>query len=117
MNIKEFEKVVLETIESIPEKFQKKLKNISVVIEETDGESFFEKEHGSTLLGLYQGLPLTMRAGKRNLIPDKITIYKGHLEKISINDTELKKNIRRVVLHEIGHFFGLDEDKLKDLGY
>lgn len=117
MDIKEFEKVVLETIESIPEKFQKKLKNISVVIEENDEDSVFEKEHGATLLGLYQGLPLTMRAGKRRLIPDKITIYKEPLEKISRNDTELKKNIRRVVLHEIGHFFGLDEDRLNDLGY
>lgn len=119
MERKEFEEVVIKTLESLPEKFKDRLKNIDILVEE-DATTHLENEnqhYKKITLGLYQGLPITKRAGKRKFFPDKITIYKKSLESVSRSKKELEKNIKRVVLHEIGHYFGLDDKKLRDLGY
>ena len=120
MEKEKFEEVVLNTLESLPDKFKNKIKNLSVVIEDEDiGPILEDKKEVQTkyTLGLYQGTPATLKAGRSNIFPDKITIYKKPLEEISRNDRELEKNIRRVILHELGHYFGLDEKKLRKLGY
>ena len=120
MEKEEFERIVIEAIETVPEKFKKKFKNISIVIEDKSMSHLPDNDKSpgqKVTLGLYQGLPLTRRAGRRSLFPDKITIYKKSLETISKNEKDLKKNIKRVVLHELGHYFGLDEKKLRSLGY
>jgi predicted Zn-dependent protease with MMP-like domain len=115
-----FEEVVLNTLENLPRKFKEKIKNLGIVIEERDIRSVLkDKKDVRTeyTLGLYQGVPATLRAGRTNILPDKITIYKKSLEEISSNEKELERNIRKVILHELGHYFGLDEKKLKKLGY
>lgn len=115
-----FEKVVLNTLESLPDKFKGKIKNLGIVIEEGDiSTALKDKKRISAkyTLGLYEGVPNTLKAGRTNILPDKITIYKKSLEEISHNDEALEKNIRRVILHELGHYFGLDEKKLRKLGY
>lgn len=120
MEIKEFEEIVIKTIENLPDKFKNNLKNIDIVIEDGYNRPYTKiKNHSSRkiTLGLYQGLPITKRAGKRSMLPDKITIYKKSLEAISSSKKELRTNIRKVILHEIGHHFGLDDEKLKNLGY
>lgn len=119
MNKEEFEGIVLKTIENIPEKFKKKLENLSIIIEENE-VVYSQNQDGSDkrlTLGLYHGVPMTVRPGKRMMLPDKITIYKKSIEQISSSREEIEKNTRKVVLHELGHYFGLGEDRLGELGY
>jgi len=120
MEKEKFEEIVINTLENLPDKFKCKIKNLGIIIEEDSISPFIKDKketHTHYTLGLYQGLPDTQKAGRRNILPDKITIYKKSLEEISRNDEELEKNIRKVILHELGHYFGLDEKKLKKLGY
>ena len=70
------------------------------------------------LLGLYQGQPLTRRDSRYGMaFPDKITIYQLNVEAICRNDAEIREEVRRTVLHEIAHHFGIDDTRLHDLGY
>lgn len=120
MEIEDFENEIIKVLEGLPEKFRDKFENINFMIEENLLRHDMEDpEHGSAsyTLGLYQGLPMTMRFRKYSIFPDRITIFKKPLESISRNEEELKKNIKRVVLHEVGHYFGLSEKKLRELGY
>ncbi len=120
MKKEKFEEIVLDTLEKLPNRFKRKIKNLGIVIEEDSISPFIrnrKESHIQYTLGLYQGVPTVHRAGRKSIFPDKITIYKRSLEEISINDEELEKNIRKVLLHELGHYFGLDEKKLKELGY
>jgi predicted Zn-dependent protease with MMP-like domain len=119
MDKEEFEGIILKTVENIPEKFKKKLENLSIVVEENE-VVYSQSQNGSDkrlTLGLYHGVPITARPGKRIMFPDKITIYKKSIEQISTSMEEIEKNTRKVVLHELGHYFGLGEDKLSELGY
>lgn len=120
MDKDKFKQIILDTLEELPDKFKEKIKNLDIVIEESDIKPVLKNKKDtrtSYTLGLYQGLPATMRAGRTNIMPDKITIYKRAIEKVSSNDSKLEKNIKKVVLHELGHYFGLDEKKLRNLGY
>jgi predicted Zn-dependent protease with MMP-like domain len=107
MTDEEFENIIRETIKSLPEQFLSQLDNVEVVIEDYP-------PHNAPLLGLYRGVPKTGRYGYFAL-PDKITIYKEPLLRISRNEDEAKKNIRNTVLHEIGHHFGLSDQELYKL--
>jgi predicted Zn-dependent protease with MMP-like domain len=71
----------------------------------------------SLLLGLYHGIPLTHRGEHYNLVaPDKISIYQEHVEAICSDDDEVREQVRKTVLHELGHYFGIDDDRLHELG-
>jgi predicted Zn-dependent protease with MMP-like domain len=120
MDREEFEKIVISAIESVPEQFREKIENLDFVIDEhsiVKSESPSGQKSGKITLALYQGVPLTKRRGASPVFPDKITIYKKAIESVSRTDSETKKTIRRVVLHELGHYFGFGEKKLKELGY
>lgn len=120
MDREEFEKTVISAIESVPEEFRKKIYNLDFIIDEhniVSPEGRKSGKSGKITLALYQGVPLTKRAGARPVFPDKITIYKKAIESVSRSDSEVKKTIKRVVLHELGHYFGLGENKLRVLGY
>lgn len=115
----EFEELILKFISEIPEKFKEGMKNIDIVV---DYDNYSHKNNSrqkpqEITLGLYEGLPNTQRPGHYRNVPDLITIYKKSLDSISKNDIELAKNLKRVLLHEIGHYFGMDEKKLRELGY
>jgi len=115
-----FEEIITDTLRSIPDKFKDKIENLSIVIEDGDMDPALKNKidtRNRYTLGLYQGVPAILKTGRSNILPDKITIYKKTLEDVSRNDEELEKNIKRVILHELGHYFGLDENKLKKLGY
>jgi len=90
---------------------QESLSNVAIVVEG-------EPPPGRPLLGLYQGIPLTRRgSGYSGALPDKITIYRGPLERLYGADREsLRRQIRRVVLHEIAHHFGISDERLEELG-
>ncbi|MHB1252761.1 MAG: metallopeptidase family protein [Candidatus Humimicrobiaceae bacterium] len=115
----EFEELILKFISEIPEKFKEGMKNIDIIVDYDNysHKNDSEKKPGEVTLGLYQGLPNTERPGHYRNVPDIITIYKKSLESISKNDNELSDNLRKVLLHEIGHYYGIDEKKLRELGY
>jgi len=115
----EFEELILKFISEIPEKFKEGMKNIDIIVDYDNysHNNDSEKKPGEVTLGLYQGLPNTERPGHYRNVPDIITIYKKSLESISKNDNELSDNLKKVLLHEIGHYYGIDEKKLRELGY
>lgn len=119
ISIEEFEKEILKVLEDLPRKFKDKFENIDFLIEEEGISPLIGGKSGSPryTLGLYHGLPMTSKTHRGQLFPDRIIIYKRSIEAVSRDIKSLKRNIKRVVLHEIGHYFGISEKKLKDLGY
>ena len=110
MDEQEFEEVVAAAIDSLPPELGGAMSNVEVVVED-------EPPAGEPLLGLYQGIPLTLRSsGYAGVPPDKITIYRGPLERHFGHDQELlRRQIRHVVLHEIAHHFGISDERLVEL--
>ena len=101
----------LSRLDSLPPELGRAMSNVSIVFED-------EPPDGQPLLGLYQGVPLTRRtSGYAGALPDKITIFQGNLEAICRTDAEIREEVRKTVLHEIAHHFGIDDSRLHDLGY
>jgi predicted Zn-dependent protease with MMP-like domain len=111
-----FERLVARAIESLPEEFRDRLENIDVVVEDLPTREQVGKTRRrgrQTLLGLYEGTPLTNRTSHYGLVPpDKITIFQKPIEAICRNDTEITAEVERVVRHEIAHHFGIGDARL-----
>jgi predicted Zn-dependent protease with MMP-like domain len=107
----DFEREVEDALASLPRELRDVISNVEIVVEE-------EPPPGQPLLGLYQGIPLTQRgSGYAGVLPDKITVYQGPLERLYGADREgLRRQIRRVVLHEVAHHFGISDERLVELG-
>ena len=105
-----FEKQVRAALDSLPPHLAAALDNIAVVIED-------EHPDDPNLFGLYEGIPLPERGDMAGELPDRITIFRIPLEEEFPDPADLEREIRITVLHEIGHYFGLDEDRLAQLGY
>ncbi len=106
----DFERWVEEAVESLPDDLRATMSNVELVIED-------EPPAGKPLLGLYEGVPLTRRSSWYGAVPpDKISIYRGPLERHYGHDpVALHEQIRRVVLHEIAHHFGISDERLREL--
>jgi predicted Zn-dependent protease with MMP-like domain len=115
----EFEGLVAEAISSLPENFKEKMENIAIAIEDLPSqELLIEMKIKSpySLLGLYRGVPYPRRGiWYRNVLPDKIIIFKKPIEVRCRNREDIKESVRRVVIHEIGHYFGLNEADLRKI--
>lgn len=112
----EFEKIVNKAIESLPPVLRDRLDNVQVTIRESP-DRHQVAEHGSGLYGLYEGVPLTERTPDfAGAMPDRITIFKRSIERDFRDRDEMIKCIRETVIHEVGHFFGLDDEDLDRLG-
>lgn len=116
----EFERIVQETIEALPQEFRKEIdrRNIVIAIKEypdaADPPDFLR----GNVLGFYQGVPLKRRGRDGYALwPDRIVIYKSLVERFAADRADVRELLRRVVLHEIGHFFGLSDSELRRLGY
>src|SRR5215475_14366911 len=114
-----FDQLVAEALDGLPRRFRRRLRNIAVVVESEPSQALLEEmglwPHG-TLLGLYQGVPLTKRAfSYGNVLPDHITIYQKPLETMCRTRDEIKEAVKDTVKHEIGHYFGLDDERLEEL--
>jgi predicted Zn-dependent protease with MMP-like domain len=115
----EFEKLVLEALAKLPAEFQQHLHNLDVVVKwrpslverrEAGGDS------GDTLFGIYLGIPLTERGAYYNMaLPDKIVIYQQAHERLCSSREEMVEEVRKTVLHELGHYLGIDEERLEEL--
>jgi predicted Zn-dependent protease with MMP-like domain len=115
----EFEKLVSKALEELPKKFRDRLENIVVVVEEAPSQEIMRQlglKSPFGLLGLYQGVPLKHRGlHYGNILPDQIVIYQRPIEALARSQGELLIRIRRTVMHEIGHFFGLTESELREI--
>jgi predicted Zn-dependent protease with MMP-like domain len=106
----DFERSVQAALDSLPAELRDRISNVEIVVED-------EPPAGQPLLGLYQGIPLTRRtSGYTGALPDKITIYRGPLERLYGYDLELlDRQIRHVVLHEVAHHFGISDARLIEI--
>jgi predicted Zn-dependent protease with MMP-like domain len=111
-----FEKLVREAIAGLPRELRDRLENVAILIEDQPRSSPEESGDGGELLGLYHGVSRKDRGfWYGNTLPDRIIIYRRPLESISSTLEELRENVRQTVVHEVGHYFGFDEEELQDL--
>ena len=112
----QFEALVARAMRGLPRNFRDKIKNIAVVVEDwADDETLAEMgiEPPDTLYGLYRGVDLTRRDGTYgNVLPDVVTIYQGPIEEDAADEEEMADIVRETVVHEIGHYFGLDDETM-----
>ncbi len=111
-----FERAVRRAIAGLPEHIQIALDNVEIVVEDEPRQDQLA-DSSDELFGLYEGTPLTERGGGYTMtLPDKITIFRGPLERAFDRPDELDHEIRTTVLHELGHHFGFEEARLEELG-
>ena len=115
-----FERLVEEALASLPPDLRERLENVAVIVEQTPSPRAARRHsrRGQLLLGLYEGRPLTERGwGYAAAFPDRITIYQANVEAVCASEAEIREEVRRTVLHEVAHHFGIDDERLHDLGY
>jgi predicted Zn-dependent protease with MMP-like domain len=105
-----FEDHVRAALDELPPHLARAVKNLALVVED-------EHPDDPDLFGLYHGVPLTERGDVSGSLPDKISIYRIPLEESFPDPEELREEIRVTVLHELAHYFGLDEERIAELGY
>jgi predicted Zn-dependent protease with MMP-like domain len=115
----QFEKYVAEALASIPPRFRKAMQNIAIVVEDEPANDLLaemEIEPPDTLLGLYQGTPLTERHwAYGNTLPDRVLIFQGPHERAAEDEDDLIVAIAETLIHEIGHYFGLSEEEIEEI--
>jgi predicted Zn-dependent protease with MMP-like domain len=118
VNPAEFERLVEEALDSLPERFASLLDNVVVVVEEEPSASDLDvidhdHDHGpGELLGLYRGTPMTRRSYDSFRMPDQIAIFRGPILRVSRTAHEAHRQIRETVIHELGHYFGLSDEEM-----
>ena len=123
MDHESFEKIVEKTFERLPDKFREAIENVGVFTEEYPSQEIVEKMQLPSkyhLLGLYQGVPLPQRGswyGMTPISPDRISLYKNNIEAQCRSDKEIEEKIFEVLIHEIGHYFGMSEEEVRAAGY
>jgi predicted Zn-dependent protease with MMP-like domain len=116
----DFEQLVVDVLDSLPESLLNMIDNVDVVIEPRPTRDQLDSVGISdgSLFGLYEGIPLTMRdSGYSIVAPDKITIFQRVIEQACSNKDEIADQVRTTVIHEVAHHFGIGEDKLDELGW
>jgi predicted Zn-dependent protease with MMP-like domain len=117
-----FEDLVQEALDSIPDALWNSIDNLVVIVEEWPSRNQLQSSRvqpGHTLLGLYEGVPLTVRTQHYGLVPpDKITIFRGTILRACPPGDEdaIRAQVRRTVLHEVAHHFGISDDRLHEIG-
>ena len=119
MTRKEFEKLISQAVDDLPQTFKDKLDNVSIVLEEWPTAQQLQSTGVSPrglLFGLYHGVPQTKRRRSNPIMPDKITIFAGPILMVCNGEEEIKDKVTSVVKHEIAHHFGLNEDEIRKTG-
>lgn len=117
-----FDQLVLEALEGIPPAFRERLENVEILVEDEPSASLL-REMGmdskcDTLFGLYQGVPLSERGSDRLvLLPDCITLFYRPLVRCFRTPGAIRREIQRTLVHEVAHFFGMDDDQIEEEGY
>ena len=114
-----FERLVADALTTIPRRFRAAMANLAIVVEDEPSPEQLgemEIEPPDTLLGLYQGIPLTERRWDYgNALPDRILLFQGPLERESDDEDDLVVAIGETLIHEIGHYFGLSEEEIEEI--
>lgn len=122
MTRREFERIVEEAVRSLPDSFRTKIENVVIRVAESPNRRQSKprdsKDPEPSLYGLYEGVPRTQKEiSDAYSLPDRITIFKRAIERDHKSRTAIVKCIQETVLHEVGHYFGLDDSQLDELGY
>jgi predicted Zn-dependent protease with MMP-like domain len=116
----EFDDLVAQALDSLPDDLLEVMSNVEVTVEPTPSARQLRSvgvRHG-TLLGLYEGIPLTERnSGYSMVLPDKITIFQHTIERICGSHAEIVAQVRQTVIHEVAHHFGISDARLEELGW
>ena len=119
VNRKKFEQLVAEALATIPRRFRDAMSNLAIVVEDEPSRELLremEIDPPDTLLGLYQGIPLTERRWDYgNALPDRILIFQGPHERAAEDDDDLLVAIGETLIHEVGHYFGLSEEEIEEI--
>jgi predicted Zn-dependent protease with MMP-like domain len=114
-----FEELVRQALATLPQEIAQRIDNVDVEVQDWPEPKQLASARiprGSTLLGLYQGVPLTKRTSGYNMVPpDRIIIFQGPLERTATNDEELVSRVRDVVIHEVAHHFGISDERLREI--
>jgi predicted Zn-dependent protease with MMP-like domain len=125
MTRERFVKLVAEVLDSLPDEFRQRIKNLAVIVEErlrlskrprrSSGKSGSANAR-RLVLGLFQGIPATQRSVFDLASgPDRIILYQRNIEAVCSSEAEVRREVRQTVLHELGHYFGMDEGQLRDV--
>ena len=106
-----FEELADEALASLPRELASQMENVAIIVE--------DQAKGRNLFGLYEGIPLTKRSpiSYSGVMPDRITLYQDAICGVCTNEDEVKAMVRKTIVHEIGHHFGIGEEKLHELGW
>jgi len=112
MEREKFEAIVEQALAELPEPFRERLTNVAIIVEDLPPAGMQTR---GLLLGLFHGIPRTEKSVFASSPPDHIFLYQKNIEAISRSDEEVRRQIRDTLLHEVGHYFGLNEDELRGI--
>ena len=117
----EFEQLVADSLATLPPDILNRMDNVAITVQEWPSRAQLDSSRvppGSTLFGLYQGVPLTQRSSHYGMVPpDRITIFRGPLIRTFATPEAIAEQVRKTVIHEIAHHFGIDDERLHELGW
>lgn len=110
----EFERIVADALDSLPTRFASLIENLAVTIEDEPSEDDFDsmEDDSDELLGIYRGVSLPERLNEPPIMPDQIVIFRGPISRVARTRNEAIDEVRDTVIHEIGHYFGLEDEDL-----
>jgi predicted Zn-dependent protease with MMP-like domain len=118
MTREHFVKVVEESLDSLPREFRSHIRNVAVLVEDVPPNQSSPRpgQQRKLLLGIFHGVPTTKKSiFDLPIGPDHIVLYQKNIESVSSNDAEVRHQIRQTLIHELGHYFGMTEEQLKDV--
>jgi predicted Zn-dependent protease with MMP-like domain len=106
-----FEELATEAVSSLPESLSSRMDNVAIIVE--------DEARGRNLFGLYEGIPLTRRglSNYNAVMPDRITLYQTTICQVCFNEDDVRAQVRKTVIHEIAHHFGISDPRLEELGW
>jgi predicted Zn-dependent protease with MMP-like domain len=123
MEKKPFEELVEKAFETLPEFFRERVDNVQIIVEDYPSPEQLRRVHAHSyhdVLGLYEGIPLERRGtwyGMSPTVPDRISLFQKNIEAVCRSEKEIEAKIQEVLIHEIGHYFGMSEDEIRAAGY
>lgn len=113
-----FQELIDRAFDKLPQTHRDHIKNVAILYADDptpEQRVQLELRHDQTLLGLYEGVPLSQRQGNTGMFPDRITLFKGPLTSMVSSEAELQTEIYHTLWHEIAHYYGLDHDRIYEL--
>ena len=114
------EEMVWQAVNELPDQFRERIANLEFGVEDFAKPGDYDladARPGTTLLGVYRGIPLPRRTSRYGFaLPDRIVIFQGPLERIARSEEDLEERVARVVRHEVGHYFGISDERLREIG-